>query len=133
MLRDFKKFVMQGNIVDLAVAVVIGAAFGVVVKSLVTNILTPILGIPGKTDFSALAFEVNGSKFLYGAFLNDVIGFVSIAAAVFFFVVKPMGVVMAKITKEKAATVRDCDACLSEIPVAANKCKYCATAQPVAS
>ena len=90
MLKEFKAFIMRGNVVDLAVAVVIGVAFGVVVSSLVANIITPLIAIPGKTDFAALEFTINDSVFRYGLFLNDLISFVSIAAAVFFFVVRPL-------------------------------------------
>jgi large conductance mechanosensitive channel len=88
----FKAFIMRGNVVDLAVAVVIGSAFGAVVTSLVENIITPIIGIPGKTDFSTLHFTIHDSVFRYGAFLNSLITFVSVAAAIFFFVVKPLNV-----------------------------------------
>ena len=91
MLREFKEFLLRGNIVDLAVAVVIGAAFGALVAALVADLLTPVIAaIFGKPDFSSLTFTINGSVFKYGAFLNALISFVSIAAAVFFFVVKPM-------------------------------------------
>jgi large conductance mechanosensitive channel len=92
MLKEFKAFIMRGNVVDLAVAVVLGAAFGAVVSSLVENILTPLIGIPGKTDFASLHFTINDSVFRYGAFLNSLISFVSIASAIFFFVVKPLNV-----------------------------------------
>ena len=92
MFKEFKAFIMRGNVVDLAVAVVIGAAFGAVVTSLVENILTPIIGIPGKTDFSTLHFTINDSVFRYGLFLNALISFVSVAAAIFFFVVKPLNI-----------------------------------------
>jgi large conductance mechanosensitive channel len=129
MFKDFKKFLMQGNIVDLAVAVVIGVAFGALVKSLVTNILTPIIAIPGKTDFSALTVEINGSTFLYGAFINDAITFISVAAVVFFFVVKPMEALMARTKKEEEETTRECSECLSEIPVAAHCCRACGSVQ----
>jgi len=88
--KEFKAFIMRGNVVDLAVAVVIGAAFGAVVTSFVTNILTPIIGIPGKTDFATLHFTINDSVFSYGLFLNALIAFLGVAAAVFFFVVKPL-------------------------------------------
>jgi large conductance mechanosensitive channel len=91
-LKDFKAFIMRGNVVDLAVAVVLGAAFGAVVTSLVENIITPLVGIPGKTDFASLHFTINDSVFRYGAFLNSLISFVSIAAAIFFFVVRPLNV-----------------------------------------
>ena len=92
MFKEFKAFIMRGNVVDLAVAVVIGAAFGAVVTSLVQNIITPIVGIPGKTNFDALHFTIRDSEFRYGLFLNALLSFVSIAAAVFFFVVKPLNV-----------------------------------------
>ena len=92
MFTEFKTFILRGNVVDLAVAVVIGAAFGAVVTSLVANIITPIIGIPGKTDFSTLHFTINESVFRYGLFLNALISFVAVAAAVFFFVVKPLNV-----------------------------------------
>jgi large conductance mechanosensitive channel len=90
MFKEFKAFIMRGNVVDLAVAVVIGAAFGAVVTALVADIITPIISIPGKTNFSALTFHIRQSEFKYGEFLNAVISFLSIAAAVFFFIVKPL-------------------------------------------
>ena len=134
MLKDFKAFVLRGNVVELAVAVVIGAAFGRVVTSLVENILTPIIGIPGEADFSTLDFEINGSVFRYGEFLNAVISFLSIAAAVFFFVVRPVNALMAhrKTEPDVESTTRDCPECLSSIPVAARRCAFC-TAQVTAA
>jgi large conductance mechanosensitive channel len=90
MFKEFKAFIMRGNVVDLAVAVVIGAAFGAVVTSFVENLLTPLIGIPGSSDFSTLDFTINDSRFRYGLFLNALISFIGIAAAVFFFVVKPL-------------------------------------------
>jgi len=90
MFKEFKAFIMRGNVVDLAVAVVIGAAFGAVVSSFVENLLTPLIGIPSKTDFATLDFEINESQFRYGLFLNALISFLGVAAAVFFFVVKPL-------------------------------------------
>lgn len=130
MLKDFKAFLLRGNVVELAVAVVIGAAFGRVVTSLVENILTPIIGIPGEADFSTLDFEINGSVFRYGDFINAVISFLSIAAAVFFFVVRPVNKLMArrKTEPDVESTTRDCPECLSSIPVAARRCAFC-TAQ----
>ena len=101
--REFKAFIMRGNVVDLAVAVVLGAAFGTVVTSLVKNIITPIIGIPGSTDFSQLHFTIHDSQFLYGEFLNSLISFVSIAAAVFFFVVKPLNVLAERRKRGEAA------------------------------
>ena len=126
-MKDFKAFILRGNVVDLAIAVVIGAAFGDVVKALVTDLITPILAIPGKTDFSALTFSIRKSHFLYGHFLNVVIAFVSIAAAVFFFVVRPVNALMArrKTEPEVMATTRDCPYCLSSIPIAASRCAFC--------
>ena len=129
MLAGFKKFLFRGNVVDLAVAVVIGAAFGAVVTSFVTNILTPLIAaIFGKPDFSALSFTLNGSTILYGAFLNAVISFVLVATAVYFFVVAPMNAVQARLTRNEAPpdpTTKKCPECLSEIPVKARRCAFC--------
>ena len=127
MLKEFKVFLFRGNIVDLAVAVVIGIAFGAVITALVADIITPLIAaIFGSHDFSALTFTINNSTFLYGAFINAVISFVLIAAAVFFVVVKPMNAMAARRTKEEpAATTRECPECLSEIPLAAKRCRYC--------
>ena len=127
MLKDFKAFLLRGNVVDLAVAVVIGAAFGAVVTSLVTDIFTPLLAIPGSTDFSDLTFTINDSTFYYGRFLNSLIAFLSIAAVVFFFVVRPINTLMArrKTEPDVESTTRDCPECLSSIPVAARRCAFC--------
>jgi large conductance mechanosensitive channel len=128
MLKDFKTFLLRGNIVDLAVAVVIGTAFGAVVASLVGDIITPIIAaIFGSHDFAALTFTINKSVFRYGAFLNAIIAFVSIAAAVFFFVVRPVNALMARKKTETPvdATTRDCPECLSSIPKAAKRCAFC--------
>ena len=127
MLKDFKAFLLRGNVVDLAVAVVIGAAFGAVVTSLVTDIFTPLLAIPGSTDFSELTFTINDSTFYYGRFLNALIAFLSIAAVVFFFVVRPINTLMArrKTEPDVESTTRDCPECLSSIPVAARRCAFC--------
>src|SRR5207253_7238221 len=118
----------------LAIAVVIGAAFGAVVTAFVKDLITPILAIPGKTDFSNLKFTIRESHFLYGDFLNVVISFLSIAAAVFFFVVRPVNNLMArrKTEPEVLSTTRDCPYCLSSIPAAATRCAFC-TAQVGAS
>jgi len=126
-IREFKTFVLRGNVVDLAIAVVIGAAFGAVVTALVKDIITPILAIPGKTDFSALTFTIRKSHFLYGDFINTVISFLTIAAAVFFLVVKPLNALMArrKTEPEVLSTTRDCPYCLSSIPIAASRCAFC--------
>jgi large conductance mechanosensitive channel len=128
MLKDFKEFVLRGNVVDLAVAVVLGAAFGTLVAALVEDLLTPVIAaIVGKPDFSNLTFTINGSVFKYGAFLNAVIAFLLIAAAVFFFVVKPVNDLMARRKTELPVdpTTRQCPECLSEIPMAARRCAFC--------
>ena len=130
-LKDFKQFLLRGNVVDLAVGIVIGAAFGAVVTALVADLLTPLIAaIAGKHDFSALTFTINGSRFLYGDFINALIAFISIAAAVFFFVVRPVNALMARRKTEPPVdeTTRQCPECLSEIPVAARRCAFC-TAQ----
>jgi len=136
MAKEFKEFLLRGNVVDLAVGIVIGAAFGALVTALVRDLLTPIIGaIFGKHDFSTLMFTINGSTFHYGDFINYLIAFVSIAAAVFFFVVKPVNLLM-----ERRRTGRDvdsethpCSECLSEIPRQAHKCAFCASPQPAAA
>lgn len=128
MLRDFKAFVLRGNVVDLAVGIVIGAAFGTVVSSLVKNILTPLLAIPGTVNFADLQAQVGGADILYGLFLNDLIAFLSIAFAVFYFVVRPVNALMARrrTEPEVASSTRDCPYCMSSIPVKASACAFCA-------
>ena len=127
MLKDFKAFILRGNVVDLAVGIVIGAAFGTVVASFVKNLLTPLVSIPGKANFSNLHFTVSHSTFLYGTFLNDLISFIIIAAAVFFFVVRPVNALMNRRRTEPdvESTTRDCPECLSSIPKAATRCAFC--------
>jgi large conductance mechanosensitive channel len=120
MLKEFKAFVLRGNVVDLAVAVVIGAAFGAVVTSFVNNILTPLIGIIGKNDFSTLHFTINDSVFRYGEFINALISFVLIAAAIFFAVVKPLNVLAERrkrgeVTEEEVPELSDEAILLSEI------------------
>lgn len=135
MLKDFKAFILRGNVVDLAVAVVIGAAFGAVVTSFVKNLLTPLISIPGKSTFSNLIFTVHRSVFSYGAFLNSLVSFVLIAAAIFFFVIKPINVLAARRKKGQEAEpgTRDCPECMSEIPERARRCAHCtAEIQPAA-
>lgn len=129
MLKEFKQFIMKGNVVDLAVGVVIGVAFGAVVTALVNDIVTPLIGaIGGQPDFSALSFTINGSKFLYGEFINALISFVMIAAVIFFFIVKPLNSLQERAAKKKTPvdpTEKKCPECLSDIPKAAKRCKYC--------
>jgi large conductance mechanosensitive channel len=128
LLTDFKKFLLRGNVVDLAVAVVVGTAFAAVVSALVRDLLTPIIGVIfGKADFETLSFTINGSRFFYGDFLNFLITFVSVAAAVFFFVVTPVTALMARRAKEDPDT-RECPECTSAIPIRAMRCPMC-TAQ----
>lgn len=134
MFKEFRAFILRGNLVDLAVAVVIGAAFGAVVTALVADIITPIIGaIGGKPDFSALTFTINGSQFRYGAFLNALLSFIIIAAVVFFFVVKPVNALMARYRPEPSVEreTHACPECLSDIPVGASRCAFC-TAQVAA-
>jgi large conductance mechanosensitive channel len=128
MLTEFKQFILRGNVVDLAVAVVIGAAFGAIVTSLVTNIITPLIAaIFGQPDFSGLSFTLNGSEILYGAFLNSVIAFLIIATVIFFAVVKPMNAVMTRMRTEPTPDplTGKCPFCLSEVQVGATRCPFC--------
>jgi len=126
-MKDFREFLLRGNLVDMAVGVVIGLAFGAVITALVADLITPLIAaIGGKPDFSALTFTINKSHFFYGSFINSLIAFVVIAAVVFFFVVKPIAKLMAaRRTDEADPTTRECPECLSRIPVAARRCAYC--------
>ncbi len=136
MAKDFKAFLLRGNVVDLAVGIVIGAAFGAVVTALVQDLITPIIAaIVGKHDFSTLVFMINGSEFKYGDFLNALLAFISIAAAVFFFVVQPVNALMArrKTGVDVESETRPCSECLSEIPREARKCAFCASPQAAAA
>lgn len=120
---------MRGNVVDLAVAVVIGAAFGAVVSALVKDLITPIIAATvGKPDFSAIKFTINGSQFLIGDFINVLVSFVCIAAAVYFFVVLPVNTIQARRARGQAPpdpTTKTCPECLSTIPIAARRCAFC--------
>jgi large conductance mechanosensitive channel len=133
-LKGFKQFLLRGNVVDLAVAVVIGGAFGAVVTALVKDLLTPLIAaIVGQPDFSAIQFTVNGSQFLIGDFVNAVVAFLLVAAAVYFFVVAPMNALAARRRSGEAPadpTTKKCPECLSEVPIAARRCAFCA--QPFA-
>ena len=125
MLKGFKDFISRGNVIDLAVAVVMGAAFGAVVTALVSDFITPIIAaIGGQPDFSALSFTINGSRFAYGHFLNAVISFLIIAAAVYFLVVLPLEKVLKKPDSEDTR-LRECPECLSMVPTEARRCMYC--------
>jgi large conductance mechanosensitive channel len=128
MLRDFKQFLLRGNVVDLAVGVVIGAAFGSVVTALVSDLLTPFIAAIAKVpDFSELFFTINGSQFKYGHFVNTIISFLLVAATIFFFVVKPMNVLISRSRKEVPVdpTTKKCPECMAEIPINAKRCMYC--------
>jgi large conductance mechanosensitive channel len=133
MLSGFKQFILRGNVVDLAVGVVIGAAFGGVVTALTKDLLTPLIAAVVKApDFSGLKWTLNGSTFLYGDFVNALVSFVLIAGAVYFFVVTPINALIARTRKNPAPadpTTKKCPECLSEIPIDARRCSFCA--QPV--
>ena len=132
MLKGFKEFVLRGNVLDLAIAVVIGGAFGTVVTALVKDLITPLIGaIAGKPDFSSWVVTVNGAEFLIGDFLNAVISFLMIAAAVYLFVVAPMNALIARRRRGEAPadpTTKKCPECLSEVPIAARRCAFCTSA-----
>lgn len=128
MLKEFKQFLLRGNVVDLAVGVVVGAAFGTIVSALVSDILTPLIAAIAKVpDFSGLSFTINESKFMYGHFINALISFLLVSSAVFFFVVKPMNILVSRSRKEPPAdpTTKKCKECLSEIPLEAKRCAHC--------
>ena len=129
MLKEFKQFLLRGNVVDLAVGGVIGAAFGTIVSAIVSDLLTPLIAAIAKVpDFSNFMFTINGSKFMIGHFINALISFVLVAFSVFFFVVKPMNILIARSRKEPPAdpTTKKCKECLSEIPAEAKRCSHCA-------
>jgi large conductance mechanosensitive channel len=131
MVKEFKAFILRGNVVDLAVGVVIGAAFGTVITSFVTNILTPLITIPGETDFSDLKFAIRTSEFLYGTFINDVVSFLLIGLGVFLVVVKPVNRLMdmRKTQPDVESLTMQCGECLSNIPVGAKRCAFCTSLQ----
>ena len=135
MLNGFKKFILRGNVVDMAVGVVIGAAFGGVVTALTKDLLTPLISaIVGKPDFSSLGFTVGTTPFPVGDFINAVVSFLLIAAAIYFFVVTPVNALMARMHKDEPAaapTTKKCPECLSEIPIEAKRCAHCAQPVPV--
>ena len=130
-MKGFKQFMLRGNVLDLAVAVVMGAAFGAVVTALVKDLITPfIAALVGKPDFSAIVFMVHGSKFPLGDFINALFSFVMIGSAVYFFVVLPVNSLMARMARGEAApdpTTKACPECLSEVPIGARRCAHCAS------
>jgi large conductance mechanosensitive channel len=128
LVKEFKQFLMRGNVVDLAIAVVIGIAFGAVISAFIADLITPLIAaIGGQPDFSDLTVTLHNSVFRYGHFINALITFVILAAVVFFFVVKPINALIARSRKEPPAdpTTRKCPECLSEIPIEARRCAYC--------
>jgi large conductance mechanosensitive channel len=125
-MAGFRKFILRGNVVDLAVAVIIGAAFGTVVQALVKDLITPLIGaFGGVPDFSAVFFTVNNSKFLIGDFINALLSFVVIAAVVYYFVVLPVARLLERTSPPAPAATRECPFCLSKIPVKARRCAFC--------
>ncbi len=135
MLSGFKQFILRGNVVDMAVGVVVGAAFATVVSAFTKDLLTPLIAaIVGQPDFSAIAFTIHGSKFLIGDFINAAVSFLLVAAAVYFFVVTPVNMLIARMHRSDAPaspSTKKCTECLSEIPIAARRCAQCG--QPQAS
>lgn len=132
-LQEFKQFILRGNVVDLAIGIVIGVAFGAVVSGFVKDLITPLIAaIGGKPDFSSLAFTINNSRFLWGDFLNQVVSFIIIALVIFYFVVKPVNALMNRRKTELPAdpTTRECPYCLSSIPLKATRCAFCTAEVP---
>jgi large conductance mechanosensitive channel len=128
MLKEFRDFILRGNVIDLAVGIVIGAAFGALVTSFVTNVLTPLLALLRVPDFKTLAFYIDGTPVPYGLFLNSLISFVLIAAAIFFFVVKPVNAMTARMKKpddDSEPPIKTCPFCATDIPSAATRCPAC--------
>jgi large conductance mechanosensitive channel len=135
MLKGFGHFLMRGNVVDLAVAVVIGAAFGTVVTALVRDLITPLIAaVAGKPNFAALAFTINHSRFPVGDFINAIVSFLLVAAAIYYFVILPTTAMTARFSKPDAAPkMRECPECLSDIPAAATRCKFCTAVSAAAA
>ncbi|MEJ7751901.1 MAG: large conductance mechanosensitive channel protein MscL [Candidatus Limnocylindrales bacterium] len=132
MIREFRDFVLRGNVIDLAVGIVIGAAFGAIVSSFVADVLTPLLGLLGVPDFTRAVVLVGSAEVRYGLFLNALISFLLVAAAIFFFVVRPMNRLAdaRKTEPDVSSTTKDCPECLSSIPEAARRCAFCTSTQP---
>ena len=133
-MKGFKAFLLRGNVVDLAIAVVIGVAFGVVITAFVKDLITPLIAaLGGQPDFASLYFTINKSKFLYGDFIDALLAFLIIAAVIYFFVVVPYTAMLARSRKEPPAdpTTKKCTECLSEIPKDARRCAFCTSPQPI--
>ena len=133
MLNGFCQFIARGNVIDLAVAVVIGAAFGAIVSSLVKDLITPLIAaIVGKPDFSAIVFTIHNSRFAIGDFINALVSFLLVSAAIYFFVVLPMNTIMLRTgLKAQEVPVKECSFCLSQIPAPARRCKFCCADVPL--
>ena len=130
-MAGFRKFLFRGNLIDLAVAVVIGVAFNTVVQALIADLITPLIAaVGGKPNFGTLSFTVHGSHFHYGGFINSVLSFVIIAGVVYYLVVSPAARITAIAERNKEATERECPECLSSIPVGAKRCMYCTAEVP---
>jgi large conductance mechanosensitive channel len=128
MLKEFRQFILRGNLIDLAVAVVIGTAFTALINSMVKDLVTPLIAAAGGShDFSSLGFTINGSRFRYGNFVNALITFITVAAVMFFLVIKPVNTLLARLRPEPAVDqeTRECPECLSDIPVGAGRCAFC--------
>lgn len=128
MLKGFRDFILRGNVIDLAVAVVVGGAFNAIVTALVSDLITPFISaIGGNPDFSELYFTINNSKFMIGHFINALISFVIIAAVIYFLIVTPMNKLLARVKKGEKIdpTEKQCPFCLSQVPIKATKCKFC--------
>jgi large conductance mechanosensitive channel len=132
-IREFRDFIMRGNVIDLAVAVVIGGAFALVINSFVVDILTPLLGLLGLPDFTELIWTTPGGAIVaYGNFLNALIAFLLVALAIFLFVVRPMNALAARRAAPEEATTKSCPFCATDIPVAATRCPHCTSELPSA-
>jgi large conductance mechanosensitive channel len=129
MLQGFKAFLLRGNVVDMAVGIVVGAAFGTVVSAFVKDLLTPLIAaIVKQPDFGKIAFKVNGSQFMIGNFINELISFILVASAVYFAVVLPVTKLMARFSPPPPVTTKKCPECLSDIPMEAKRCAFCTSA-----
>jgi large conductance mechanosensitive channel len=134
LFKEFRVFLLRGNVIDLAVGIVIGAAFGAVVTALVKDLITPLIAaIGGQPNFSQLRFTINNSEFLYGDFINAVLSFIIIAAAIFFFIVKPVNALVSRSRQQPPAdpTTKKCVECLSVIPIGAKRCAFCTSPVPL--